>query len=189
MLGVGFEPALEGARAGDEAAFATLWRDIHPSWVRYLRAIAGDDAEDVASETWSRVAAALSRFAGGEADFRASVFTVARWRAIDWQRQTARRRAIPCAPDSLRLTVGPSADPSDVAIESIATDAALALVATLPRDQADVVLLRTIAGLDVRRVAQLLGKRPGTVRVLAHRGLRSLASRVSMTQATGARAC
>jgi RNA polymerase sigma-70 factor (ECF subfamily) len=31
-----------------------------------------------------------------------------------------------------------------------------------------------VAGLDVAKVAQIVGKRPGTVRVLSHRGLRRL---------------
>ncbi len=43
------------------------------------------------------------------------------------------------------------------------------------------MLLRTIAGLDVAHVAGIMGKRPGTVRVLAHRGLRTLASRLEDT--------
>lgn len=42
-------------------------------------------------------------------------------------------------------------------------------------DQAEMVLLRVVAGLGVEQVARLLGKRPGAVRVLAHRGLRRLA--------------
>jgi RNA polymerase sigma-70 factor (ECF subfamily) len=37
------------------------------------------------------------------------------------------------------------------------------------------VTLRVVAGLDVGQVAAIVGKRPGTVRVLAHRGLRRLA--------------
>ena len=180
MLGLGFECVLEGARTGDEASFAKLWRDVHPSLLRYLRVVAGDDAEDIASETWSRIACALTRFECGEENFRAWVFTVARRRAIDWQRHAARRPAIPVAPESLGLTVGETEDPGDAAIEAISTDAALTLVATLPPDQAEVVMLRTIAGLDVQRVAEIVGKRPGTVRVLAHRGLRSLARRVSL---------
>ena len=55
------------------------------------------------------------------------------------------------------------------------TEAAQALIGTLPHDQAEVVLLRVVAGLDVKMVAHIVGKRPGTVRVLAHRGLRKLA--------------
>ena len=56
---------------------------------------------------------------------------------------------------------------------------ALALIATSPPAQAEAVTLRTIAGLDVADVAVIMQKRPGTVRVLAHRGLRELASRLS----------
>ena len=40
-------------------------------------------------------------------------------------------------------------------------------------------MLRAIAGLDVPHVAAIMGKRPGTVRVLAHRGLRTLARRLT----------
>ena len=40
-------------------------------------------------------------------------------------------------------------------------------------------MLRAIAGLDVAHVAAIMGKRPGTVRVLAHRGLRTLARRLA----------
>jgi RNA polymerase sigma-70 factor (ECF subfamily) len=36
-------------------------------------------------------------------------------------------------------------------------------------------LLRALAGLEVRQVARIMGKRPGTVRVLQHRALRRLA--------------
>jgi RNA polymerase sigma-70 factor (ECF subfamily) len=186
MLGPRFEFVLESARAGDEAAFAVLWRDLHPALMRYLRVVAGDDAEDIASETWSRVASLLTLFEGGEDNFRAWIFTIARRRAIDWQRHAARRPAIPVAPDSYHLAGHSADDPSDVALEAISTDAALELVATLPPDQAEVVMLRAIAGLDVTRVAEIVGKRPGTVRVLAHRGLRSLALRIPAPIATGA---
>jgi RNA polymerase sigma-70 factor (ECF subfamily) len=55
------------------------------------------------------------------------------------------------------------------------TEEALRLVRALPPEQAEVVVLRAIAGLDVHQVAELVGKTPGAVRVLAHRGLRRLA--------------
>lgn len=64
------------------------------------------------------------------------------------------------------------------AFERIATDKALALIAELPREQAEVVALRVVAGLDVGQVARIVGKRPGAVRVLSHRGLRRLAERL-----------
>jgi RNA polymerase sigma-70 factor, ECF subfamily len=48
------------------------------------------------------------------------------------------------------------------------------LVRRLPPDQADAVLLRIIADLDVGDVAAIMGKREGNVRVLVHRGLEKL---------------
>ena len=57
----------------------------------------------------------------------------------------------------------------------MSTAAALALIATLPRDQAEAVLLRAVVGLDATAAGKVLGKRAGAVRVAAHRGLRTLA--------------
>ena len=39
--------------------------------------------------------------------------------------------------------------------------------------------LRVIAGLDAAQVGEIVGKRAGTVRVLAHRGLRRLAQHLA----------
>ena len=76
--------------------------------------------------------------------------------------------AEPLAPD----------DPAAAAVEGASTRAAIALIATLPTDQAEAIALRVMAGLEVSRVAEIMGKPPGTVRVLTHRGLRRLAERV-----------
>src|SRR3954468_15214285 len=75
--------ALAGARAGDEAAFVTVWRALHPPLLRYL-SVRGDEApEDIASETWMHVVRGLPSFSGDAAAFRAWLFTIARHRAID----------------------------------------------------------------------------------------------------------
>jgi DNA-directed RNA polymerase specialized sigma24 family protein len=42
-----------------------------------------------------------------------------------------------------------------------------------------------VAGLGVERVAAIMGKRPGTVRVLTHRGLRRLAERLGTDRIWG----
>ena len=54
----------------------------------------------------------------------------------------------------------------------------LRLIATLPRDQAEAVILRAVIGLDAKAAAHVLGKRPGAVRTAAYRGLRTLADRL-----------
>jgi RNA polymerase sigma-70 factor (ECF subfamily) len=68
-----------------------------------------------------------------------------------------------------------TADSADVALEHLSTRSAIALLAALPTAQAEVILLRVVAGLDTDAVARVVGRSPGAVRVAAHRGLRRLA--------------
>jgi RNA polymerase sigma-70 factor (ECF subfamily) len=184
MIGDRFSDLLIEVRAGDEAAFGELWRDLQPPLLRYLRVVVRGAAEDVASETWARVARDLARFEGSEAAFRAWLFTIARHRALDWRRYEARR---PTDPHPVEAFADRPAgdDPEATVVAGDALDAALALIATLPRDQAEVVVLRVVGGLDVAAVAQVLGKRPGAIRVLAHRGLRQLAARLGSAEQAG----
>ena len=165
------------AKAGDAAAFRVLWRQSHPRLVRYLRVVAGDGAEDVAAETWLAVTRDLDSFDGDD-DFAGWVFTIARNRHLDWRRHEARRPADPVPVDRLDR-VAADDNPARSLMEVEGTEAALALVAELPPDQAEVVALRTIGGLTVAEVAAVVGKRRGAVRVLSHRGLRRLAARLS----------
>jgi RNA polymerase sigma-70 factor (ECF subfamily) len=177
MIGPLFPELLAAAQGGDEQAFAMLWRDLQPAVLRYFRVVGPEAAEDLAADTWVSVIRGLGRFRGDERAFRAWLFTVARHRAIDWRRQAARRptSSIPVA----QFTERPAPDdPVAAVLEAHSTRAALALLAELPADQAEVVALRVLGGLEVAEVARIVGKRPGAVRVLAHRGLRRLAKRV-----------
>ena len=174
VIGAAFGIRLAEAQGGDEDAFACLFRDVQPALLRYLRITAPGAADDVASETWLQVVAGLAGFSGGENAFRAWLFTIARHRAIDWGRSQARRRTVPLAEsDSAELTVP---DAAEAALERISTRAVLARVSALPPDQAEIILLRVVAGLDATEVARIVGKSPGAVRVAAHRGLRRLAA-------------
>lgn len=181
MLGSSFAAVLAAAVGGDEQAFASLWRDLHPAVLRYLQVVAPGAAEDVASETWLEVVRGLARFTGDEAGFRSWVFTIARHRALDDRRRRARRLTVPPSGELAAEWQGAD-DPAEAAVEGLSTRAALAVIAQLPHDQAEVVLLRVVAGLGVEQVARIVGKRPGAVRVLAHRGLRRLAKRLEREQ-------
>ena len=63
-------------------------------------------------------------------------------------------------------------DAADQALEAVSTHATMALIKSLPPDQAEIIMLRVVAGLDTGDVARIVGKSPGAVRVAAHRGLR-----------------
>ncbi|GII25777.1 RNA polymerase sigma factor [Planosporangium mesophilum] len=166
-------PLLAAAQGGDEEAFRGLYRAVQPGLLRYLRALLGDDAEDVASETWLQVARDIRTFRGKD-EFRAWVARIGRNRAMDHLRYQRRRPAVSTPIEDL-VELPAVVDTADSASDSISTDAALALIRTLPRDQAEAVLLRVVVGLDAETTGKVLGKRAGAVRTASYRGLRRLA--------------
>ncbi len=167
------DEALARACTGDEAGFLDLWRSLQPPLLRFLRVLGCDDPDDVASETWLQVVRDMHRFSGGHVDFRRWIFTIARHRAIDAARARSRR---PVSPVSIGLDVLADAQlVEDQVLDGISARGAVALLASLSRDQAEAVALRVIAGLDTPDVARILGKSAGAVRVALHRGLKTLA--------------
>ena len=172
------DDVLERARSGDEAAFVRLYRAVHPRVLRYAASLVGSDADDVAAETWLHVTRDLASFRGDADGFRAWVATICRNRAHDLHRARQRRPVV--LDDVLAMSDRPAPDdPADDAVERLATARAVALVASLPREQAEAVMLRAVMGLDVAQAAQVLGKQPGAVRVAAHRGLKRLAAELA----------
>jgi RNA polymerase sigma-70 factor (ECF subfamily) len=129
------------------------------------------------------VVAGLTGFSGEERAFRAWLFTIARHRAADWGRARGRRPTVPLV-DSGAIEMLLAPDTADVVIERISTRAVLSALATLPRDQGEIIMLRVVAGLDAADVARIVGKSPGAVRVAAHRGLRRLADVVDRSGVT-----
>lgn len=177
-----FASRLAAAQAGDEAAFVELFRSVQPSLLRYLTTLGGGLAEDVASDTWVTVVRGLGAFRGDEKGWRSWVFTIAHSRLRDAQRKAARTPMPVDADDLLRDRAG-SVDVGAEIEEMFSTEAALELIGCLPKEQAEVVLLRHIAGMEVADVAAVVGKRPGTVRVTAHRALKRLADLLAEREA------
>jgi RNA polymerase sigma-70 factor (ECF subfamily) len=167
--------AVLAAQNGDENAFRTVYRTVHPRLLGYVRTLVGDlDAEDVTSEAWLQIARDLVRFSGDADRFRGWAARIARNRALDHIRMRGRRPAIGGDETELTGRAGES-DTAGEAIEALATDRTLGLIARLPQAQAEAVVLRVVMGLDAKTAAETLGKRPGAIRTAAHRGLKKLA--------------
>ena len=171
---------IERARRGDELAFELVWRAYQPQLLRFLFARGGVEVEDLAAETWLRVVRQFPRAPSSPEHFIAWLFTIARNLAIDAARARVRRPVTLAQDEDLRLLERAQlGDPvHQILLEELTTNDALALIRSLPPEQAEVVALRVIADLDVLTVAAVLGKSPGAVRVACHRGLRNLAARI-----------
>jgi len=177
-----FPALLAAAVQGEQRALTEIYRAYQPRLLRYLSAQEPGMADDLASDTWLAVARGLGRFRGDEAGFRGWIFTIARHRVIEHRRRNMRRRTEPLPHDRLDGPVerGLGGDPAWLVVEQLGVrETVEMLVAGLPADQAEAVLLRVLGGFDVAEVARIMGRSPGNVRVLCHRALKRLAARMS----------
>jgi RNA polymerase sigma-70 factor (ECF subfamily) len=170
------DTAVEAAGRGEEWAASLLYRAVQPLLLRYLGQKAPGHEQDLASETWLAAAQSLPRFEGDFARFRALLFTIARRRVVDhYRRQGRRPRAVVLEEEADFADLRPG--PEDLVEQMSASEAVAALVGSLPEAQAEVILLRVLAGLSVEEAAQVMGRSAGSVRILQHRALRRLAKK------------
>ena len=167
--------AVRAAQEGDEDGFRFVYRAVQPQLLQYVRSLVGaGDAEDVASEAWLQIARDLPGFRGDGDAVRGWTARVARNRALDHLRAVGRRPLAAAGVEEL-LDRPAVSDTAEEAVAAVGTGAALAAIAALPQDQAEAVLLRVVMGLDSRSAAEVVGKRPGAMRMATSRGLRRLA--------------
>ena len=183
VSGESFDSVLGAAQAGAEWAFGALYDDFNPRLLRYFTARAPRAAEDLAAETWMGVASGLGSFRGDEQRFRSWLFTIAHRRLVDHWRE---RIDEPTDNQALLGLESASEGPEQMVVGAAAAQAAAQRIASLlSPDQAEVVLLRVLGGLDVEAVAEIVGKRPGAIRVIQHRALKKLVSEISLEDVTG----
>ena len=155
-----------------------MFAALHHRLLRYFQARGHRAADDLAAEVWEAVAARIGSFSGTWPSFRAWVFVIAHRRSVENVRRAARRRTDP-HDDSAFTDLVATEHPEEEVVEQDATGRAVALLARhLPEDQAEVVLLRVVAGLDVADVAMAMDRSEAWVRVTQHRALRKLADRL-----------
>jgi len=172
------DPLIYAAKRGDGPSVALLFRDLHPRINRYLRGQEPEAADEIEGDVWEAIARGLGDFTGSQRDFTAWAFTIARRRVVDQRRRRARRRTDVTDPATLREFSATDA-PDREAIERLAAQDAVSLITrSLTEEQADVVLLRVLGGLDATTVGEILGRTENWVWVTQHRALRKLAGRL-----------
>jgi RNA polymerase sigma-70 factor (ECF subfamily) len=173
------EVAVLRARTGEEEGVRVLYRWLHPRLLRYLRHHVGNEAEDVAAESWLTVARLMPRFEGGAAEFRALLFAVSRRRVVDHHRRngrTVKSAQVGQLYDLEQADTEHGTEPTEtIVLDNLTAQHAVDLLASsLSPEQAEVVLLRVVADLSVEEVARMLGKAPAAIRAAQYRAIRKL---------------
>ncbi len=158
-------------RAGDERAAAELVRRHTPALGRYLYSsgAAADEIEDLVQEALFR---AFRRLDGwrGEASFRSWLFAIGGNVLRDEFRRRKGRQVLSLEDRDLPDRADPEAELAATETE----DGLRRGIASLPRLQREVFLLRTQQGSGYAEIAAALGTTPGAARVHYHHAVKRL---------------
>jgi len=165
------DPALVAAyRSGDERAAAELIRRHAGALGRFLYSLGADrdDVEDLVQETLFRAFRRVESWRGG-ASFRSWLLTI----GSNILRDQVRKRKGQIVSIEGR-DIPDRADPAADFAAGEAEDRVRQGLASLPRLQREVFLLRAQEGSDYNEIARVLGTTPGAARVHYHHAVRRL---------------
>ncbi len=174
-IGSGFDDVLAAAQTGAPWALQRLYEDLAPVVTGYLRLRGAPEPDDTASEAFLSVFKGLGGFTGDEGAFRSWVFTIVHRRLLDDRRRRGRRPVTePLGDEAIDAVAAVGGDVETDALQGLSSAWVVEVLGLLSVEQREVLLLRIVGDLAVDEVAAVLGKRPGAVRALQHRGLERL---------------
>ncbi len=172
------EQALVRAARHDPAAFTQLYREyLRPVYSYALSRIGnGEEAKDITSQTFLAALQGIEQYRG-QSSFSTWLFGIARHKCADYLR-SRHRAGQRVSMDAAEKEPAREPQPDDV-IEQRARFEALARSLTLlSPDQAEAVSLRVFGGLSAAEVGQVMGKSEPAVKMLVHRAVRELRTRL-----------
>ena len=177
------------ALRGDASSRDELLRQVRASVLRYAlaRGLPDADAQDLAQDVCIGLLKAMPGWTDQGRPLWAYVFAIARNKFADRTRAHYARKEVPMGEESAFLfdTADPRPGPEALAEADDGTAEMRRLLSTLPTTQREVLLLRVAVGLSAAETAAVLELTPGSVRVIQHRAVGALRSRLA-TAAGGA---
>ncbi len=170
---------LGAAKRGDPASWEAAYLAYGSALMGYLtlRLDSWDDAAEALSETFTRAIDKVGTFRGDAYAFRAWLFRIARNVSTDQHRQRARLVVVPDQPEP-RGQAEPSGE--DVAIFHADVAELRRGFGRLSQADREVLWLRVCSGLSANEVGEVLGKKPGAVRMQQMRALEALRDQVQL---------
>jgi len=137
----------------------------------YLKVNSEEVAEDITSKVFLNGWESYSKNPFVQ-NMNAFLYQIARNSVIDYYRESSRTRLISI--DSLSKFADNRTGIHDAAILSSDIEKIKLAVQKLKKDYQDVIILHYLEDMSIQEVASILNKPSGTIRVMLHRGLKSL---------------
>lgn len=176
---------VEGARAGDQRAFAELWSRHHRAGIRVARHWTTLDSDDVVSEAFMRIYRAIRGGGGPSGAFRPYLYATIRNIAASWG---AALHDV-AVEDVEEYAPADVSDPAAVALDRTLTARAFR---SLPERWQSVLWYTEVEGMDPHEVAPILGMTANGVAALSYRareGLRKAWLHAHISDATAQGEC
>lgn len=163
------EVLLHAARQGDRAALEALLRSVHDRMAAVTRRMLRDpgDAADCTQEALIRVVRGLAGF-DGRSSFSTWCHRIAATTALDELRRRARRPLTVHESDREPISSAPS--PEQASLDALALADIDTVLAHLPEEFRQAVVLSDVADLDYPSIAEILDVPIGTVKSRVARG-------------------
>lgn len=180
------EQLVDQIRLGHDEAFAVLVNRYRQELFHYLARLTSDraGADDLFQETFLQVHLSMDRF-DTDRKFRPWLFTIATNKARDRMRRNRRRQSV-----SLSGHIGPNQDqeyldlmgadmvlPPQGAQQAETRELVREMVASLPDNLREVLLLAYFHEFSYKQIAQMLGVPLGTVKSRLHTAVGTFAKR------------
>jgi RNA polymerase sigma-70 factor, ECF subfamily len=167
-------------QAGDAAAFDMLYLRYFDRVYAYARVALRDahEAEDVAQQVFANVIQALGRYeVRDETPFRSWLFRITRNVVLRTLQRSGRLQ--PEEPAELDRRLESPTPEAPMGLEWLSDHDLASLVERLPMSQRQVILLRYVFEFTTAEIAHALERSPVAVRMLEHRAMRALESRLA----------
>jgi RNA polymerase sigma-70 factor (ECF subfamily) len=178
---------VDRCRAGDEAAWAELFRAHAPQIGLFLRGVLGtSDVDDLVQRVFLELLGSLDRFRG-ESSLRAWLHGIAHHLALKQIRSAGRQRRAVSAYGELAEGFAPVGSPEDRTAARQQLDCLARAADDLDVRFRAVWVMRELEGMSVEEVAAALGEREATVRTRHHRAREKLLGALAALETSSAK--
>ena len=168
------EELVEKAAGGNLEAFGELYEIYLDRIYRYVFYQVKDKmtAEDITEEVFVKAWKVIGSCKGKGKTFQSWLYRIAHNHMIDTLRRMWKTTSIE------KENVAGLSDPTLDVEAKLEHKELLEMIACLPENQKQVIILKFIEGLDNREIGKIMGKREGAIRVLQMRALAALRQRL-----------